>query len=365
MHRKKGTVDLAIPPDIQKDSIVRFVLQGNSAIDNNDGSFLGVGDYDNESKSYKIKLHIHGKNYLSGREFAEIHLSKKLESTINSSLSEKQYAFAANRDVGGVPIIDKSIIKFKEKTAYTLAFSVRYGSTTSPRDFKLSFVYTDGSIYTPIKDTYASRLTECVSTDPEKTVDHICSYRGDGQVIGYTLADFGIYEGIHTIHAEVHEPYVGERIEISLDAPLYAIGAASDELDLLSGKITRKICTEKIDATAEIESTDEDGIFSISLKNQARRNSSVISPHGSLTDSTDTGIGLSDDGNSVLFKAPEGIDSVETLSEYLNANAFSIAYILNEPTVTSADISALDTCGKTILDVMTEISPKRCFIEYY
>ncbi len=365
MHRKKGVYDLIIPPDIQKDSIVRFVIQGKGEFNEDDGSFRGVGDYDSESKSYKIRLHIHGKNYLSGREFAEIHLSKNIGSDTAPTLNDTLYAFTPNKDVGGVPIIDKSIIRFKEKTAYTLAFTVSYASASKPRDLKLTFVYTDGTTYTPTKDNYNSTFTECVSTDPEKTLDRICSYKGDGQLTAYTLANFGIYEGVYETHAEAHEAYVGERLEISLDAPLYAIESAADELDLLSGNVTRKIRTERIDGTAEIKNTDMDGIFSIALKNKARCNSTVISHYGILVDGTDVGIKGSEDGSAILFKTPSRIKSIEDLSEYLSANPFDIAYISAEPTVIASGIKLPDTYGKTILNILTEFKPKKCFIEYY
>ena len=365
LHRRKGVVDIKIPSDLEKERITRFILQGNSTVRNSDGAFIGVGDYDEESGKYKIGLHIHGKNYLGGNEFAQIHLSKGMSTTTKPTLSETQYTFTPDLGTGGIPIIDKSIIRFKENTAYTLAFTVKYSTATKPRDLKMTFKYTDGTSYTPTKDKYTKQFTECVSTDPTKTIDMIVSYIGDRQPTGFVLADFGIYEGTYATHAEAHESYIGQRMSILIDSPLYSIGTARDEIDLFSGELTRKICIEKISEKSDISETDTEGVYLISLNKKARIGSAQFSPYGDLTEDSEAGIHISDDGMSIIFKPGAQISNLDALYSYLAANSFDIAYVLNEPTKETLNFSAPETIGKTTIDIFSEIAPKRCIIEYY
>ncbi len=367
LHRKRGTVDIPLSDDMTSDSISKFILRGRGEVRESDGAFIGVGDYDSELDAYKLRLHIHGKNYLGGTEFCKIHSSLGITSEMKPSISDTQYIFVADKTSAGVPVIDSSTIKFKEKTAYTLAYQVKYISATKPRDLKLTFNYTDGTSYTPSMNTSASNFTECVSTDPEKTLKHISSHVGDRQITIYILANFGIYEGTHTVHADIHEPYVGERHDIILDAPLYSIGPAADELDLLSGKLTRKIKILNVTSSLYISETDTDGVFMIELGTPARGGSELISPYGMLTDECESGIQLSAGGSAIYFKPPGNLESVEKLCEYLDSNPFEVAYILQDPVtqISNAYIYLPDVTGKAVIDVLTEVDPKICYIEYY
>ena len=365
MHRKKGKSVITIPNDIESENINRFMLFGNSAPDSSAGAFIGVGDYDEDLDSYKIPIHLHGKNYISGMDFAELHLSKKISTASAPVLNATQYAFMPDANTDNIPIIDSSIIKFKENTAYTLAYTVKYMTTAKSRDLKLTFNYTDGTSFTPTLSTGLKTVTGCVSTDPTKTLKNISSYTGDRQITIFMLADFGIYEGAHTTHADIHESYNGEKIDITQNAPLYSVGSTADELDLLNGNVTRKIRMLKIKSNTDIEETDEDGVFTIPLKTQARPSSTVIP----ITSSGgEDGIGefeISWDGYSILFKPNVYLSTEEDIKEYLGTISLSIAYVLNEPEIENTNVKLTNLFGKEIIDVMTDVAPKKIFIEYF
>ena len=367
LHRKRGTLDVPLSDDMTSSGISKFILRGRGEVRESDGAFIGVGDYDSELDAYRLRFHIHGKNYLGGKEFCAIHSSRGITNDMKPGINDTQYIFVADQTSEGVPVIDSSTIKFKEKTAYTLAYQVRYISSMKPRDLKLTFNYTDGTSYTPSMNTYATNLTECVSTDPEKTIKHISSHVGDRQVTIYILANFGIYEGIHTVHADVHEPYVGERHDILLEAPLYSIGTAADELDLLTGTLTRKIKILDVTSSLYISETDTDGVFMIELGDPARTDIGLIAPFGMLTEDCESGIMLSHMGSAIYFKPPGNLSNVEEIREYLDNNPFKVAYALHDPVtqLSNAYVYLPDVAGKTVIDVLTEVDPKICYIEYY
>ena len=116
LHRKKGTVGFSFPTDIDTEKITRFVILGRSDTEEN-GTLRGVGDYDADSGSYVIGLHVRGKNLLGGRQFAEKHMEKGICTVSKPSLGDTNYSFIPDVDKGGIPIIDGSVIKFKEKTS--------------------------------------------------------------------------------------------------------------------------------------------------------------------------------------------------------------------------------------------------------
>ena len=364
LHRKKGSIGFSFPTDIDTEKITRFVILGRSDTGEN-GTLRGVGDYEASSGSYVIGLHVRGKNLLGGRQFAEKHIEKQICTVSKPSLGDTNYSFVPDVDKEGRPIIDGSVIKFKEKTAYTLAFTARYLMGTTPKDLKITFEYTDGTSYTPIYDTIKKTITDCVSTDPEKTVRCISSYTGDHRATIFVLADFGLYEGIYTAHAEMHEPYVGEHFKIELDAPLYSIGYASDELDLKSGKLMRKIGRLRVDGSALVSETDTEGIFEIALPSPMRPGSRTVSPYGEISEDSECGISASESESSLLLKPPGGLTSVSEVKSYLEANAFDIFYILASPVEQGLNIACPNLGGKSAIDVTSEISPRKCFVEYY
>ena len=357
LHRKKGTDTLSIPTDIDTDRISRFVILGGEEYAS-DGTMSGVGDYDTGSGSYVIDVHAHGTNYLSGTDFANIHLSKNISTATKPSLSASSYIFVPDADTDGTVIIGRDVIKFKETTAYTIAFTVKYLTNTKPKDLKLTFNYTDGTSYTPTFDTTAKSITGCVSSDPQKTIAYISSYVGDRKATNYTLSDFGLYEGVYANHADVHVPYTGERSRMILDAPLYSIGYASDELDLRRKALLRKIRKMRIDHTSEIDMTD--GAFRIPLDAPARVGSRIVCSGRTVCD-----VSLSEDGEALVPLFPVDITETSEARSYLLDNPFDVYYILREPDVYTADISCPNLLGSTAVELFCNIAPRKFFVEYY
>ena len=363
MHRRRGTCEILIPSDIQSERVTKFILQGSGETSESGARLIGVGDYDSENGAYKINLHIHGRNYLSGEDFAAIHMSKEI--CTSAAVKNGQYMFIPDADSPEIPLIDKSIIKFKENTAYTIAFTVKYLTSTKPRDLKLKINYTDGTSYIPSYDSYIKEFTECISTDPTKTIKEIASYIGDKQLTVFITEKFGIYQGIYSTHAEAHEAYNGEKYDISLTAPLYAIDYSRDEIDLIHGEVTRKIKKLLIDASSEIRQTDTDGVYAIALEDHARIGSRIVSPLTSPSESSESGICLSENGEEVIFYAPEEISDLGEMEEYLRENPFEIFYVLKETVTEYIEPFSSSLEGKSVIDIKTEIAPEKCFIEYH
>lgn len=364
LHRKRGTYSFRIPEDLATERITRFVLLGSSEV-TAEGGLRGVGDYDPESGRYAIVIHVHGNNLLGGYEFGELHIAKQICTVSKPTLSATNFIFIPDVDKEGTPIVDRSVIRFKEKTPYTLAYTVKYMNTAKPRDLKLTFKYTDGTSFTPTYDTTKKTFTDCKITDPEKTVECISTYAGDNKTTVFVIADFGIYEGAHPVHAEVQEPYIGEKIKIELDAPLYSIGYASDELDLKNGTLLRKIERLRVDSSADVRETETEGVFEIKLPYPMRRGGATVSPYGEITDSTDGGISASEDGTAIFFK-PEGEPlDLNGVGTYLSDNPFDLFYILDTPKLQTLAIDCPDMIGKNAVDILTDVPARKCFVEYY
>ena len=364
LHRKRGTEGFRIPEDIYADRITRLVLLGSSE-GAEDGILRGVGDLDEASGKYVIGIHVHGSNLLGGRELAELHVARSICTVSKPTITQTNFAVIPDADKNGAPIIDKKVIRFKEKTSYTLAYTVKYLNTAKPRDLKLSFKYTDGTFFTPTYDTTKKTFTDCMISDPEKTLECIASYAGDQKSTVFVIADFGIYEGSHPVHAEVHEPYVGERLNIELDAPLYSIGYASDELDLKSGTLLRKIRRIRIDSSCDIGETDAAGIFEIKLDEPMRRGGATVSPHSEISESGECGISASEDGTSIIFKPPGEITDIGGARGYLAGNPFDLFYILDTPVLTALPTACPDLIGKSAVDILTDVPGRKCYVEYY
>lgn len=364
LHRKKGEDSFVIPPDIDTAKITRFVILGSCAGEEN-GTLLGVGNYDESSGSYVIGIHAHGKNLLSCLDFAAAHTEKQICTSIKPALTADKFAFIPDSDKVGTPIIDKSMVKFKEKTAYTLAFTAAYITTTKPRDLKITFNYTDGTSYTPIYDSAIKNITDCQVTDPEKTLAYISSYVAARSMTIYIIQDFGLYEGAYTVHEEVHEPYVGARSKITLDAPLYSIGYASDELDLKSGTLLRKIERLHVDSSVSVSQTDTEGVFRIDLDAPMRHGGRIISPYGEITDGCDCGLSASDDGCSLFFMPPGNLMQTDEVESYLAQNPFDVFYVLRTPKQQTLEVLCPELNGTTAVDILTDTAPRKCFVEYY
>ena len=77
LHRRKGKSVVKMPSEDEVTEMRFFKIYGNGE-PTGDGRLCGVGDFDEASEQYIIRLHAHGKNLMGGTEFMELHKASKV-----------------------------------------------------------------------------------------------------------------------------------------------------------------------------------------------------------------------------------------------------------------------------------------------
>jgi hypothetical protein len=301
---------------------------------------------------------------LGGEEYQEV-WSK---SGAYSSFKTTKLGFTVKFDPShnGMTILDKRHIKFKENTPYTIS-----GRFNSVKDLHLRFVYSDGTYSGTVLQNYKAYGFYIEGATPslkDKTVVAIEVYVEGISSTNYTTNNtyFGVYEGAYTKHTDCYEEYNGESFKYYLDAPLMSMGYASDELDLMSGEVTRKIRKETVSSNAKIEGEYSEGVYVIAPDMPMRADSSLYSSLPVLDEAdimtAELGVALTDDGR-ICVKIP-GITGENELISYLEENPFTITYIMNEPIkeVAEGTLPTRDTLS--IIDVFCEVLPRKFYAEY-
>ena len=96
-----------------------------------------------------------------------------------------------------------------------------------------------------------------------------------------------------------------------------------------------------------------------------RRGGKIVSPFGELCEDSECGISSNEDGSAILFKPPGEFTEPSDVKEYLLDGAFDVFYVLETPKQESLNIDIPSLFGKSSVDVLTESSPRKCFVEYY
>jgi len=359
LHRRRGTSTVKLPADVDNERYRYLKIYGSDAENS-----AGVGDYNEEVGLYTIPVHIHGNNLMGGPEFMAVHSALNI-SKVPASIVNGCYTLTPMIECNGTVIIGPDLVKFKKKTAYTLAAHIKFMTSATKRRFGFRFDYSDGTYYFPVVDSSYRDFYICFTSDPTKDVVAISSHAETTANMRIDLEGFGLYEGEHTDYYTVNEEYLGERIVVSLDAPLRKIDYASDELDIISGTLTRKIKSLTIDETSDFSSTDDEAVFSISLPKPMRAGSRIVSAFGDLTEDCESGLSPSDDGTSFLFKASPEITSEDSLRAYLEENPFEIAYIMSEYEYTATEKTALKSYEKELtMEPLCSSEPSKIIAEY-
>lgn len=361
LHRKVGTKGFTFPAGLNTDTFRFFKIFGNSDI-NEDGALLGVGDYNEESGKYQVGIEFRSNNLLGGKKFAEIFTAKKV-SNVNS-VTATEYITAPKTTCNDTVIIDKSIIPFKEKTAYTIATSVRYFNNETSRNIRLKFNYSDGTDEFPIMDVKSMNVVCCLFSDADKSLVSISCYSTNNQPIAYSLEKFGIYEGTHIIFDDVHEEYTSEKSNILLNAPLFRIGYTSDEIDLVGKTVIRKINTLIIDVSTSVSLTESEGIFKVSLPLKKRKTGGYFSSLGILSEESTSGVSILDDCETLMFKISDAVKTEEELMAYLEISPITIHYVMETPISEAIDVQFSAPEKKCIFDVCSAVNPYKTVLEY-
>ena len=360
LHRSKSEDSVTLPAIDAR--LLRIRLLGNSHLLDT-GELLGTGDYDEESGKYTILFRAHGKNLYGANDYIQTWIDSGAYT--NYELKSTTLKLTFSTAYNGTTIFDKRHIKFKENTQYTIS-----GRFQNPKQLYMRFVYSDGTYSDTTLQNVKSLVfySEGVAISlKDKTLVGIESYTdAEGRYYTTTIKQIGIYEGAQQSHADCYEEYNGESFRYYLDAPLMRIGYASDELDLMSGEVTRKIRTETVGSKASIEGAYAEGIYVIAPEVPLRADSPLYSSLPVLTEAdimtAETGVSLCE-GGKICVKIPD-INSEEELLSYLKDNPFTITYIMSEPIKEMAEGSLPNRDMLSVIDAFCEVLPRKFYAEY-
>ena len=359
-HRRKGAAGIVLPANVPSESYRCFKILGSDA----DSGGTGVGDYNEELNSYEITLHAHGKNFMSGEEFMEIHSALNI-SKIAPTIVSECYSTTPMPEYNGTVVIGPQHVKFKKGTPYTLALRMKYFTSSSKRVIGLRFDYSDGSYDVPYASTSSRDIFVCFTSNPTKDLVAISSHNESATNVRFGIAEFGLYEGAYTEFDDAFEAYCGEKSTLTLTAPLLKIDYSADTLDIVNGKMIKKIHVAQIDGSAEISETDKECVFEITLPTPARPATRIVSDFEPLTEECESGLSISESGESIFFKASNEITSKNDMLDYLNQNPFKIAYVMRDYVYSdsqSIDIPLFEKDSPT--DILSQESPSKAYVEY-
>ena len=355
-HFVKGTETVKIPSGVKKERYSYFKIFGNEANEE-----VGVGDYNVPPPPYCIGLNIHGKNLMSGEYFKSIHSSLK----ISGSTQEAGVGFYNTTPLpryNGKVIIGPKQIKFKKKTAYTLALHLKYSVSATRRSPGIRFDYSDGTYDYPAMNTSTEEFHICLSSDPKKDLVSISSHTESEENISYGLKGFGLYEGEHIEYDSIHETYKGQRHTIRMHQPLKKIDSAADNVDILTGLITRKIKSVHINEECDVRSTSSEGIFFIPLSPPMRPESRYVCTE---YDTTMVDFLPAQDGSGIFIRPGIDITDPALMQNYLGDCYFYLTYVMADCEYENIEPIQLATYDRELsMDVITSIAPSKILAEY-
>ena len=359
LHRKRGSSELTLPASTPSESYRFLKIYGAEA----SASDAGVGDPEGNTGMYSIPIHAHGKNLMGGEEFMQIHSSLGI-SKIGAAVVEGCYSTTPLPEYNGTVIIGSRHVKFKKRTQYTLAIHAVYFTSATQRSIAIRLDYSDGTYDAPIIPSSAKELKLCIVSDPTKDLVSISSHTESAANIRYKIDGFGLFEGAFGNYDEIFTPYDGYRCSLSINAPLRKIDFAKDEVDTLTGDVTRRIGTVTISADSTVRKASEKSVFKIPLSPPARRFSRAVSALGEISNENNSGLSIAADGTAILLKH-NGSDDISELKAYLSKDPITVLYVLKEPVHEKTDTFVpLKKDDALRLDILTERSPSRVVAEY-
>ena len=356
----RGVDSISIPKGTAQSGIKYMKMQGNTSSD----TAGSVGDFDEERGKYVIKLHSHGKSFISGENFMQLVIQSGASET-NKKESSGYFFTKPLEATNGSVVIDGRHIRFKENTQYTIATTAKYSYSASYRDLRLRFDYTDGSYYFPEVKKSQTQLQLCVCSEKGKTVRAISTHSTNTNGIRYLLTSFCIVEGAYETYAEASAKYSGEWAEILLDNPLRSFGYTRDEIDLISGKLTRRVGKVTIDSDVSCAYTNDDTVFLIMLPQAMRPGCSFSSPFPPMDAGEEYGIEASGDGRYIYLKLPESILESGSITQYLRDNPFEMVYPLKYPETEETELPViLRAADESVVEIFTSTPPAKMISVY-
>ena len=364
LHRTTGSASIFIPPIAGAESITDMRLFGNISL-NPVGEHRGIGE--SSGGGYVIKTRVHGRNALSGIEFANIHKSSGI--CTSSSISGELYSFTQNTAKNGTVVIKSSHIRFRENTAYTIASEISLAS--APKGGKrlgLSFIYSDYSIEHITVTSLIPRFTFTAHSRSDKTLMGFVADAENSSTVGIVLSSFGIFEGAYSSYEEAFSPYIGTTNNIAINRPLYRIGGCSDFLDF--SKKQAHFFTEKAALGTELipEESEYAGVFKFTLKRAARVGSAIYSLHENLSEnaliSGGSGLAISKCGRYIYYRPSSNILDLNEILNKLTASPVYAVYEADDEMIIDTDVSYQLYSEGTGIEILSQTSPHLFYAEY-
>lgn len=367
LHRIVGKKSLKLPY-YQKDKIKRLRICGSSAYSSL--NFIETDSVNSGIDPHRLRLTLGTRNLLDYSLVfpaikANVPALRALLSGIRISLVVKKTEFLA-------PVIDSSMVEFKENTVYTFVGTVSFGANDrGDLSSGFCFIYTDGtvediSVYCPGPQQVKIRAESA----PGKTISSI-GMQGltPTNQFYYITTHFGIYEGTYPESDSLSDEFVApEEAIIPLDAPLRGIDGACDILDLTEGIYQRNVEYLLYDSASSFDATEEEHIFITRLPTKVRDDASFYCPFwfrgaSSASDSTEW-VQICEDRQSFLLHAPDCLTKDE-LDAKLRTAPFGVVYAMDRPIEKSiSNISFKDTSDKKYLSVDSVCDPHLFHIDY-
>ena len=246
-----------------------------------------------------------------------------------------------NGNYSSIPFKSFNLPKFKEKTSYTLSFSVSEfhdGTYQFPE-----IIYTDGTKLVSYRanKTFNGNPAYILTSDSTKTISHIDFSYGINSVI-LEFVHFQIEEGSNSTS---YEPFKSNILTVNEEVELRGIGKVKDELNLLTGELTERIGESNSENFAKCgySSTLFNGYYTAIIDLNNKASSSAIKanlvPTQGFTDGLDCGI-YNNPGNVVVFKKGATLEEIKNLVSNL-----IIQYQLAEKSVKTVDLTVQDQNG--------------------
>lgn len=364
-HRSKGKDVVSFP--CGREGLRKLYMLGNTEADE-DGTLHSLGDDVDGDGSYCIPLLIHGKAVVNGRAFLE-----SIKSILNSNYKEAtdMYVFTTKSEHDGTVICNRDTVKFKPKTPYTVYVRgdmFRGGGTLTA--INLAFRYDDGTL-DPISIPHPSGnriIFGCFTSNKDKSVTAIEIKYYTSRSIGIYGYGFGIFEGIYTNPKECYEEYSGTMLAPKLKEPLRSVDLFSDEFDLLTGVIKRRIAYVPDLSSLDV-SEDEYELPSLLLPERANTLCGIVSPGMNVVSaeallSGENGIALSEDGERIYIRI-EGVSfDCDGISSFLAENPTEITYVKEVPSEENTGFAIEYREGLTVAELHSSTPSRRFMAEY-
>ncbi len=313
---------------------------------------------------YKIKVRIHGGRLIDGYELERI-MVERGSPCYGGKVDDEHFLYIAKSD-GEYTVFDRSDIFIPDATLTVEGEAVLYNAREDGKTATgMQVVSVSG------RRAVAFLSTEAGETDFRLATGYIYGVKGIMHIpveeeFSYAIRydSFNIY-----INGEgSEEPYCGYTAEIMLDDALYSVNVRGntvrDELDLISGRLVRRVCRVDLSLCEITEAYyGYEPCFMITLPVSASSECSVMSNKLYYSESygfvdTPDSVTLGANNKQLYMNLGEDITTVAEAREYLGDNAWLVypRESASEEYVSPIEDSTI--AGKVCIEVCSPTAPE-------